>query len=207
MKKKTLAIGTMILAGCLVLSMSGIALAAGITESRAEEIALEHAGETVDELIYISTKLDYDDGRKVYDVEFLTEDLEEYDYEISAATGDILDMDYEAERLEYDRDLDRESRRVRSRDNDKDGRQDRKYRDTVSSGKSSQASDIGEEKAKEIALEKAGLKASEADFIKLKKDYDDGRYVYEGEILAGRTEYEFEICAETGRVLDFEIDR
>ena len=95
MKKKTLAIGTMILAGCLVLSMSGMALAAGITESRAEE----------------------------------------------------------------------------------------------------------------IALEKAGLKASEADFIKLEKDYDDGRYVYEGEIFAGRTEYEFEICAETGRVLDFEIDR
>ena len=46
-----------------------------------------------------------------------------------------------------------------------------------------------------------------ADFIKLEKDYDDGRLVYEGEIFAGRTEYEFEICAETGRVLDFEIDR
>lgn len=204
MKKKTLAIGTMILAGCLVLSMSGMALAAGISESRAEEIALEHAGETEDKLLYISTKLEYEDGRKVYDVEFLTEDLEEYDYEISASTGDILDMDYEAERFDYDKDMDRENRRVRSRD--KDEMQDRRHRDTASSDRSSKT-DIGEEKAKEIALEKAGLKASEADFIKLEKDYDDGRLVYEGEIFAGRTEYEFEICAETGKVLEFEIDR
>lgn len=207
MKKKTLAIGTMILAGCLVLSMSGMALAAGISESRAEEIALEHAGETEDKLLYISTKLEYEDGRKVYDVEFLTEDLEEYDYEISASTGDILDMDYEAERFDYDRDMDRENRRVRSSDNDKAERQDRRYKDTASSGRSSSKSDIGEDRAKEIALEKAGLKASEADFIKLEKDYDDGRLVYEGEIFAGRTEYEFEICAETGKVLEFEIDR
>lgn len=205
MKKKTLAIGTMILAGCLVLSMSGMALAAGITESRAEEIALEHAGETEDKLLYISTKLEYEDGRKVYDVEFLTEDLEEYDYEISASTGDILDMDYEAERFNYDRNMDRENRRVRSSDNDE--RQDRRHRDTASSGRSSSKSDIGEDRAKEIALEKAGLKASEADFIKLEKDYDDGRLVYEGEIFAGHTEYEFEICAEAGKVLEFEIDR
>lgn len=205
MKKKTLAIGTMILAGCLVLSMSGMALAAGISESRAEEIALEHAGETEDKLLYISTKLEYEDGRRVYDVEFLTEDLEEYDYEISASTGDILDMDYEAERFDYDRDMDREGSRIRS--SDKDERQDRRHRDTASSDRSSSKSDIGEDRAKEIALEKAGLKASEADFIKLEKDYDDGRLVYEGEIFAGRTEYEFEICAETGKVLEFEIDR
>ena len=41
-------------------------------------------------------RLDYDDGRAVYDIEFWTATAE-YDYEIDAVSGEILSMDQDAE--------------------------------------------------------------------------------------------------------------
>ena len=69
----------------------------GITEDRAKEIALENAGLSADQVTFIKSKLDYDDGRQVYDVEFYTSDYKEYDYEIDADTGEIYSYDYDAE--------------------------------------------------------------------------------------------------------------
>ena len=40
--------------------------------------------------------LDYEDGRRVYEVEFYSGNRE-YDYEIDAATGDIVSYDFDAE--------------------------------------------------------------------------------------------------------------
>ena len=48
-------------------------------------------------MTFIKSKLDWDDGRQVYDVEFYTSDYKEYDYEIDASTGSILSYDYDAE--------------------------------------------------------------------------------------------------------------
>ena len=38
-------------------------------------------------------RLDWEDGRQVYDVEFYTSDYKEYDYEIDATTGEVLSYD------------------------------------------------------------------------------------------------------------------
>ena len=59
-------------------------------------------------------------------------------------------------------------------------------------------------KAKSIALDKAGVSASDAVFTKVEKDKDDGVYVYEIEFVAGDYEYELEIRATDGKVLDYE---
>ena len=69
----------------------------GITEDRAREIALEHAGLSADQVTFIKSKLDYEDWRRVYEVEFYTSDYREYDYEIDADTGEIRSYDYDAE--------------------------------------------------------------------------------------------------------------
>ena len=68
-----------------------------ITEDQAREIALADAGLTAEEVTFLKTKLDRDDGRLVYDVELYTADYTEYDYEIDAADGTVLSSDFDAE--------------------------------------------------------------------------------------------------------------
>ena len=68
-----------------------------ITEAEAKAAALAHAGLTEDQVTFAWTELDWDDGRRVYDVEFYTSDYKEYDYEIDASTGEVVSYDYDAE--------------------------------------------------------------------------------------------------------------
>ena len=79
----------------------GQAAATAVTEEQARETALSHAGLTADQVTFVRSELDRDDGRLVYDVEFYTSDYKEYDYEIDAATGEILSYDYDAEGYSY----------------------------------------------------------------------------------------------------------
>lgn len=67
---------------------------------------------------------------------------------------------------------------------------------------------IGIERAKQIALNHAGLRASRVYFTKQKFDIDDGIAIYEIEFMYGRYEYEYEIDAASGRILEWnrEID-
>ncbi len=60
--------------------------------------------------------------------------------------------------------------------------------------------------AKEIALDDAGVKASNAVFLKAELDWDDGRQVYELELRNGRMEYECDIDAKSGSILKWEAD-
>ena len=63
--------------------------------------------------------------------------------------------------------------------------------------------DIGVEKAKEIALEKAGLKVEDTLFINAHLDRDDGRVEYDVEFQSGHTEYEVSVDAVTGAINEF----
>ncbi len=67
-----------------------------IDESRAKEIALTDARVAESSTSYLVVKQDYDDGVKVYDVEFYANGTE-YDYEIDAQTGNIRSVDHDAE--------------------------------------------------------------------------------------------------------------
>ena len=63
------------------------------------------------------------------------------------------------------------------------------------------------EKAKTIALTRAGLSAGEVTFTKAKQDREDGVPVYEIEFYtAGGVEYEYTIDARTGAVLEEDRD-
>lgn len=59
------------------------------------------------------------------------------------------------------------------------------------------------DKAKEIALNHAGLSASDVTFVKAELDYEDGVRVYEIEFWSGRTEYDYEINAESGEIVSY----
>lgn len=65
---------------------------------------------------------------------------------------------------------------------------------------------ISLDEAKGIALAKTGLKAEDVRFKKARLDRDDGRKVYEIEFLSGGMEYEFDIDAATGAILESDTD-
>ena len=66
---------------------------------------------------------------------------------------------------------------------------------------------LSEEEALGFALKKAGLQKEQVDFMKkIELDYEHGRKVYEIEFYFGGLEYEFDVDAETGRVLKFKKD-
>lgn len=68
-----------------------------ISQEEAKAKALAHAGLTVDQVNFVRSQLDREDGRQVYDVEFYTKDGKEYDYEIDAKTGEVRSYDYDAD--------------------------------------------------------------------------------------------------------------
>jgi len=79
----------------------------------------------------------------------------------------------------------------------------------VTTTKASSKSDskyIGVDKAKSIALKHAGLSSSSVVFTTAKFDTDDGQKVYEIEFMNGNVEYEYELRATDGTILDYDMD-
>lgn len=61
---------------------------------------------------------------------------------------------------------------------------------------------ISREKASEIALAK--VKGAKKNDLRIHKDFEDGKEVYEGSIVFQDVEYDFEIDAHTGEILEWE---
>lgn len=144
-----------------------------ITEAEAKAAALSNAGFTEEEVQFAHVKLESDDGKWKYDVEFHKDNME-YDYDIDALTGEVLDFDHDAEH------------RQSGTDNMAEGGQ------------------ITEERAKQIALEHAGADEKDTQNLTIELDYDDGRAEYEIEWYVGQTEYSCDVDAGTGEILSFE---
>lgn len=147
-----------------------------IGSEKAKSIALNHAGVTSSTAKFVKVERDRDDGRLLYEVEFYAGN-KEYDYEILASDGTILS---------YDADI--EGYRI------------------PSSTSSSSSGYIGVERAKEIALQHAGLSSSGVNFDKAEFDHDDGRAEYEIEFHHNFREYEYTIDAASGTILEAERD-
>lgn len=66
---------------------------------------------------------------------------------------------------------------------------------------------ISKTKAKEIALNHAGVKEADAKRMKVVFDFDDGVAEYEVEFHADKYDYDYEIDAVSGKILKVEKDR
>ena len=62
------------------------------------------------------------------------------------------------------------------------------------------------ERAKQIALNNAGVKEANAVFLRANLDWDDGRMQYEVEFYSGSTEYDYDIDAVTGAIISSDRD-
>lgn len=148
-----------------------------IDEAKAKEIALNHAGVTEADTSFIWSKPDNDDGRQVFEVEFyVAATNSEYDYEIDATTGEIISFDYDAEN----------------------------YKNSSINYSSNSSTTKTEQEIKKIALAKVP-NATEKD-IHLELDRDDGKLKYEGKIIYEGMEYDFEIDAYSGAILEWEAE-
>lgn len=167
-----------------------------ITPEAAEEIALTHAGLTADQLSYMRTEFDYDDGRPEYDIEF-RHDGWEYDYEIHAVTGEILRSEAEPPK----------EQKASASPEQKAATEPPATQPPSTEAPAAQAERLTEAEAEAIALAHAGLSADQVKNLHTKFDYDDGRPEYDIEFYFDGREYDYEIHAETGKILDWDKDR
>lgn len=63
-----------------------------ITLDEAKKIALDDSKLNENDVTYTESKIDFDDGKKIYDIEFIYNN-QEYNYEIDATTGEIVSYD------------------------------------------------------------------------------------------------------------------
>ena len=147
-----------------------------LTQSKAKSKALKHAGVKSADANFIKVQRDYDDGRKIYEVDFRAKGYE-YDYEIDAVSGEILKYDKE---------------------------RDEHYVPPATS--KPQSSNISKSAAQKAALKHAGIKEADAYAISVEYDNDDGVKLYEVEFRSGRYEYTYEINALDGSVISHEKD-
>lgn len=159
-----------------------------ITMEQAQEIALKHAKLTSDQVSFIKTDTELENGIEVYNIEFSYEN-KEYDYKINSANGEIV---------EYDSDIE---------DYDITQQQATKENKSVTpNNQNSNNSKITVEKAKEISLKHANLKDNQVVFDKTEMDYDNGVQVYDIEFHYNNIEYNYEIDANTGNILSYSQD-
>lgn len=80
-------------------------------------------------------------------------------------------------------------------------------KDTSNQGINS-SNELTEEEAKKIALKDANVKEKDITNIRIKKDMDNGRTVYEVEFYVQNKEYDYEIDITTGEIInkDYEIE-
>lgn len=97
---------------------------------------------------------------------------------------------------EYDYDINAATGEIRSYDSEIDD-------DYVSSTEAAGAA-ISEDEARATVV--ARVSGASASDVRLYLERDDGRMVYEGELIYNGTEYEFQIDATTGAVLDWESE-
>ena len=221
------------LAGCQNQQSQTAQTAEYIGIEAAKETALKSAGLTEDQADFSTAGLDSRDGTFFYQVNFEAEGME-YDYAIDAVTGVVIEENSVAvdDGAEATGAAASEAETSGAAADDgaeavgdagsKDAAGDTASGAVLASG-AAQASEaaqtspaaqnasdsgmIGEEKAKEIALNHAGLTEDQTQRLLVKRDYDDGRSIYEVEFYGeGRDEYDYEIDAATGEIVAFDTD-
>lgn len=178
-----------------------------IGRNNALTIALNHAGVSEADVTYYNIEMDYD-YVIVYEIEFYYDNVE-YDYEINALTGDIIEYDRDGEHhtVNHNTSTNNNSTNNNASNNASNNNTSNNSSNNMTDNSTTTSSYIGRDKAQEMALNHAGLSSSEVRFDKIELDVDDHRTTYEIEFDYNYYEYEYEIDAYTGAILKSEVDR
>ncbi len=153
----------------------------------AQSAALTHAGLEAASVTWKEAGYDYEDGRMVYEMEFFANGVE-YEYDVDASTGEILKM--EKEGTAWDAPSGTQT----------GGGQ------TGSQTGGGQSGVIGRDAARDAALSHAGVSLSQVYELEVEDELDEDHPHYKVEFKADGWEYEYELDAFTGSILEWEKD-
>lgn len=199
-----------------------------ITKAEAKTVALRDAGLSEGEASALRARLEFDDGRFQYEVDFYNNGTE-YEYLIQAKDGDIIarDVEGEANGNHYGQEMQQNAKSQPDVDGDRfmqpreaavnqsaaDGNISMESQETTTNqpaaGGNSSVQPQGKsvEEAKAAALRDAGLSEADVTFKKAELDYDHGIQVYDIEFYTSDGEYDYEINASDGTVLEKSIEQ
>ena len=167
-----------------------------ISMEAAQEVALKAANIAAEDAAISATTLNEVAGTSCYKVEFTSGDYA-YAYTVNAETGAVMEMS---------------SREKNAVDTQAQTEATVSAADSATTQSSAAATaqtvtgTVDEEMAQKIALEHAGVKATDATITKSKLDYEGRRQVYEIEWYAGGKKYDYEIAVDTGEILSSAYD-
>ncbi len=160
-----------------------------VSSDEAIDIALKHAGVSRENAVMLrAPSFDEENGKVHYDIEFEYNGFE-YDYEVAVADGSVLKAEKEAERIKA---LENESSPSKPE---------------VPVSKENSKGYISVEDAKQKALDDAGVKPEDVVFLKAYYDSDDIVPHYDVKFEANGYEYEYEVKASDGTVLEKDVDK
>lgn len=164
--------------GSIAEKVAKVGPATMLTKDEVLNIALADAG--VSEPRFVEVSLDREGAKLVYDVDFESGDLE-YDYEIDAFSGEILA---------------------------KSSEQDIEHFSIVNKNESTSSTSevLDDARIKEIVFTEAGVNEADVNYLRIERDYDDGIREADVEFYIGNTEYSFTLNAETGEIIEREIE-
>lgn len=167
-----------------------------ISMEAAQEVALKAANIAAADAAISATTLNEVAGTSCYKVEFTSGDYA-YAYTVNAETGAVMEMS---------------SREKNAVDTQAQTEATVPAADSATTQSSAAATaqtvtgTVDEEMAQKIALEHAGVKATDATITKSKLDYEGRRQVYEIEWYAGGKKDDYEIAVDTGEILSSAYD-
>lgn len=176
--------------------------------AEARKIALTHAGESEDNVSFTQTELVQNEaGVSEYSV-VMNSSAYTYTYKIDAYSGKILNssaVEIGAAPIVASSEVVSQASAVTSQAPAAASQAPVAAATSAPAGNAT-TGDIGAEKAKQIALDHAGVQAANVVFVKVQKDYEHGYFKYEVEFYSGNTEYDYDIHGTTGAVLSYDYD-
>lgn len=167
-----------------------------ISMEAAQEVALKAANIAAEDAAISATTLNEVAGTSCYKVEFTSGDYA-YAYTVNAETGAVMEMSSQ-EKNAVDTQAQTEAT-VPAADS-------ATTQSSAAATAQTVTGTVDEEMAQKIALEHAGVKATDATITKSKLDYEGRRQVYEIEWYAGGKKYDYEIAVDTGEILSSAYD-
>ena len=197
---------------------------------KAKSAALQDAGIADERIVFTTSQLEVKNGKEYYDIVFFADGYR-YEYDIDAFTGIIIEavkpeIEIDEESTFTQEDMEEIQQQIweeytkqqellaeieaEQQELEEEWKKLEEARENSAAVAESEIIDqnteeLTEQRAKEIALAQVPGATLE-NIHEFEADYDDGRIAYEGTIIYGDMEYEFEIDGYSGAIRDWDAE-